>query len=282
MKMKKRGRPSKADVALREAEKARIALANRPRPDAEVLADLTDRFKMLNILTQAATKSNIRALVVTGAPGVGKTYTVEQVLASADIRHDIVRGAMSAVNLYKLAYEYRQPGSVLVIDDADSIFNDEDALNILKVLCDSSVTRRVSWRKESAALREDDVPNQFDFNGAVIFISNLPFQDMVDEGRTKYAVHMEALMSRSLYLDLRLHGRQAIMVWVSHVARAGKMFVREGVSLELGERILKFINLHREDLRELSLRTVLKCCHLAKANPNEWEKFAKILLLRTA
>ena len=202
--IKKRGRPSKADLAARQT----IVVE---RSDADILSDLTERFRILGVLTKGATQRNVRAVTVTGAPGVGKTHTVEQILEDAKKRYgtkyEVVRGAISAINLYKVAYSMREAGNVIVLDDADSIFTDEDALNILKVLCDSSEVRRVSWMKESNALKEDDVPQTFEYNGAMIFISNLDFQKFVDEGKTKYSQHFEALMSRSLYLDLRLHSR---------------------------------------------------------------------------
>jgi hypothetical protein len=173
----------------------------------------------------------------------------------------------------------REPGSVIVLDDADSIFNDEEALNILKVLCDSSEVRRVSWMKESNALVADDIPQTFEFKGAMIFISNLDFQRFVDEGKNKYAQHFEALMSRSLYLDLRLHSRSELAVWVEHVAISGKIFEREGLTTTQGNAVLNFLKTHREQLRELSIRTLLKTSQLVKAHKN-WESMARILLLK--
>lgn len=278
IKLKKRGRPSKADIAARQ-----VAQKQARRTDGEVLKDLKERFQILSLLTQGSVHSNIRAVTVTGAPGVGKTYTVERILERAKdtmgTQYEVIRGTLSAVNLYKLGYRMRNPGSVIVLDDADSIFNDEDALNILKVLCDSSETRRVHWMKESQALKEEDVPTSYEFNGALIFISNLNFQQFVDEGKNKYAQHFEALMSRSMYLDLRLHDRNELGVWVEHVATNGKMFAREGLSEEKGRQVLKFLRDYRDQLRELSLRTVLKTAQLAKSH-NEWENMAKILLTK--
>ncbi len=250
------------------------------RSDADILTDLTERFKILSLLTQGTVAKNVRAMVVTGAPGVGKTYTVEQILEKSGVQHEIVRGALSAVNLYKLAYRNRKAGNVVVLDDADSIFNDEEALNLLKALSDTSSVRRVSWMKESQALVGDDVPQQFEFEGALIFISNLDFQTFVDEGKNKYAQHFEALMSRSLYLDLRLHNRNELGVWVEHIAKAGKIFEREDIAKDTGVAILNFIRGNRESLRELSIRTLLKTCQLAKTHPANWERMAKVLLTK--
>jgi hypothetical protein len=278
LKIAKRGRPSKADIAAREAAKAPV------RTDKEILSDLKERFNILSILTQGAVAQNVRAVTVTGAPGVGKTFTVEQILNHAKnskgIKFEIVKGSISALNLYMLAYRMKEPGSVIVLDDADTIFGDEDALNILKVLCDSSEYRTVSYMKEAHQLKENDIPQSFDFNGSMIFISNLDFQRYVDEGKNKYSAHFEALMSRSLYLDLRLHSRQELGVWIEHVATTGHIFRREGLTEAQGKAVLGFLRTYRENLRELSLRTLLKTSQLVKTN-NNWESMAKILLTKS-
>jgi predicted ATP-dependent serine protease len=274
--IKKRGRPSKADVQARTTQKPK-------RSDAQILSDLKDRFNILGMLTTGAVGKNIRAVTVTGAPGVGKTYTVEQILEhfkeKQNTQFEIVKGALSAVNLYKLAYRNRKAGNVIVLDDADSIFNDEDALNLLKVLCDSSDIRKVSWMKESNALKEDDIPQSFEFAGAMIFISNLDFQRFVDEGKNKYAQHFEAIMSRSMYLDLRLHTRDELGVWIEHVATAGNIFRREGLTETQGKAVLSFLKVNRDVLRELSLRTLIKAAQLVKSH-KEWEKMATVLLTK--
>lgn len=277
LKIVKRGRPSKADIAARAAAKQ-----VKVKPDSQILADLKDRFDLLARLTRGAVGENIRAMVATGAPGVGKTYTVEQILnRDAKDKHEIVRGTLSAINLYMLAWKYRHPGNVIVLDDADDIFHDEDALNILKVLCDTSANRTVSYRKEAHQLKEQDIPQSFEFNGAMIFISNVDFQKFVDEGKNKFASHMGALMSRSLYLDLQIHDRNSLGVWVSHIAQTGRIFDREAVPQHLREPVLAFLKNNRENLRELSIRTLMKVCGLAKSNPNTWEKDARVLLTRS-
>jgi hypothetical protein len=272
LKIKKRGRPRKNPLPQVKAR----------RPDDEVMKELKDRFGMLDRLTEACLAQNIRALVVSGAPGVGKTYNVLNVLENTPLaQFEVVAGALSGVELFKLGYRNRHPGSVVVLDDADGIFTDEDALNVLKALCDSGQRRRVSWLKDSATLRQDEVPQWYDFHGAFIFITNINLQFHIDQGGNKYVPHFEALMSRSLYLDLRLHDRQAIALWVNHVATVGKMFAKEGVTGILEQRILAFLQRHRDDFRELSLRTAMKICQLAKTNPNDWENMSRILLCRT-
>ena len=273
LQIRKRGRPSKADLAAR-AKKPRV------RSDIDILSDLKERFRILSILTKGALAKNVRSVVVTGAPGVGKTYTVENILSTSTNKHTIVRGTLSAINLYMLAYEHRTEGSVIVLDDADEIFQDLDAVNILKALCDSSNVRRVSYMKEAHQLKENDVPQSFEFNGAMIFISNVDFQKFVDDGKNKFAPHMNALMSRSLYLDLQIHDRNSLGVWVENLATEGKIFDIDNVSVSIRPRVLKFLKDNREELRELSIRTLKKLNQLVNTQPDNWESMARVLLLR--
>jgi hypothetical protein len=275
--IKKRGRPSKADLAARTK-------ATKPRSDTAILADVVERFEYLSILTQGAVEQSVRSLTITGGPGIGKTYNVERILQHAKqakgTKYEVVRGTLSAINLYMLAYRNRMPGSVVVLDDADTIFQDEDALNILKVLCDSSEERVVSYLKEAPQLREHDIPQTFAFRGAMIFVSNLDFQKYVDEGKNKYAVHFDAIMSRSLYLPIPLHSNQELSVWVSHIAKTQKIFQREGVSPAGGEEILSFIKTHRDNIRKLSIRTLVNLCQLYKTHNTKWKGIAKATLCR--
>lgn len=278
LKYGKRGRPSNEE---RQRKLAELREKSVPRADEEILADLNKRFAVLERIVHGTINKTVRAAVVAGAPGVGKTYTTEQILEQSGIPHAVVRGKLKALALYMLAYQYRHEGNVILLDDADGIFGDEDALNILKALCDSSVERKVSYLSEANALKEADIPQDFIFRGAMIFISNLDFQTMVDDQKNRMSPHFDALMSRSLYLELRLRNRSEIGVWVNHIAQKGKIFQREGVPAEFHQPILDFITTHRENLRELSIRTLLKLSQLVKSSPQTWEEDAKILMLRT-
>lgn len=274
--MKKRGRPSKQDMLAREQNRP------KPRSDAQILNDLKERFDILSLLTKGAVAKNIRAMVVTGAPGVGKSFSVEQILSTAGCQHEVVKGTISAINLYMLAYKYRRPGNVIVLDDADDIFNDLDAMNILKALCDSGSTRKVSYLKEAIQLKENDIPQTFEFEGAMIFISNIDFAKFVENGSNKYAPHMNALMSRSLYLNLQLHDRQALSMWVNHVATNARIFDIDEVPEKYRSQILHFIATNRDTLYELSIRTLKKLNQLVKTNPDRWESIARVLLCKSS
>jgi hypothetical protein len=265
---KKRGRPPK------------VVAVETIRSDEEIINDLSERFSVLSRLTHGAVNGTIRSLVVSGAPGVGKSYTVENILKNSGVPYEFVSGGISAVHLYKLGYRMRRPGSVIVLDDSDSVFTEEEAVNILKAMCDTSVTRTISWLKDSPSLRQEDenIPTDYDFTGSIIFISNLNFSAFLEENRNKFSQHLEALISRSFYLDLRLHKRDEIAVWINFIASSAKLFLREGITEQQSNDALEFISTFRHKIRVLSIRTFIHICQLIKSEPNTWQSTARVTL----
>lgn len=252
------------------------------RSEQEILKDLKVRFKLLGDLTQGIIDRTTRACIVSGAPGVGKTYEIERVLELNHKPHEVVKGTISPINLYMLAYKNRFPSDIIVLDDADSIFLNEDALNIFKVLCDTSEVRRVSYMKEANVLKENDIPSTFTFGGGIMFVSNLDFQKYVDENNSKLAKHMEALMSRSMYLDLKLHSRQEVLTWIAYLATMEDgIFSQHNILGWAAQDTIEYLRNNLMNLREISIRTLLKLINIMKTSGENWKESANILLLKS-
>jgi hypothetical protein len=280
-----RGRPSKQAIAERlgltvdgQTPTTSAVILTDTRTDAEILAEMEKRFSMVAKLTHTVCSGVVRALAIAGAPGVGKSHTVHSILKSTGVRHAIVGGDISPLGLYKIAYDYRNPGDVLVFDDSDAIFTDPVSANILKHICDSSESRTVGWYKESRVLADDNIPNNFEFRGSVIFISNLDFEKIVQRGGAM-APHVDAIRDRALYVDLLLHDKKSIFVWIQHVARKSKIFHREGLTSEQGEDILQWIETNIDRIPRLSFRTINKAAQLyLTMGEVEWTDAAEVSL----
>jgi hypothetical protein len=255
------------------------------KTDEERIAEIAERFDILDEMSQASIDGIVRGMIVTGPPGVGKSYGVEKVLeknsmfdklAGKPIRFGTEKGAASAIGLYQLLYRYADPGSVLVLDDCDSILWDEVSLNLLKAALDSSSKRMISWNTESSALRREGVPEKFEFCGSVIFITNLKF-DNVKKGKLKD--HLNAILSRCHYLDLTLDTMRDKMLRIKQIVRNG-MLDPFGFSTEGQAEIVSFIEDHVETLREVSLRMVTKLADLKKMSPDRWKVLAENTCIR--
>jgi DNA-binding NarL/FixJ family response regulator len=255
--------------------------------DAEIMERMRERFEILDDMTRAVKKGAVRAMIVSGAPGVGKSFGVERVLAKhtvmADIANDsklkkfeIVKGAMSAIGLYKKLYEYSDRKCILVFDDCDSILLDDIALNILKAALDTSEKRVISWNTDSRSLIAEGVPNSFEFKGGAIFITNINFQNIKSK---KLQDHLAALESRCHYIDLTIHTERDKMLRIKQIVADGMLKAYEFSAAQEAE-LVEFVDANKKRLRELSLRTVLKTADLIKSFPAKWQRVAEVSLMR--
>lgn len=270
-------------------------LAPKPLPDVDmrtddqIVTDLVERFNVYQRLMRAVVEPElVTSVVVSGSAGVGKSYTAEEALTQAkekkNTQYAIIRGAVSPIGLYLTAYRMREAGRVILMDDADRIFDDDEGLNILKSLLDTTVSRKVSWVTDSHALKQEDVPQEFEFRGSMVFLSNRNFQDYIDAKVGKFWEHMEALMSRSIYLDLRMHTRREVALWVKYLVQKKQILEspRIGLTSFQADDALHWVLSHRDRLRELSLRTPIKVATFMKMEPKQWERMAEVALLRKA
>lgn len=251
--------------------------------EAEIYQKLVDRFAAMETMAEATATGKNRSLIVSGPAGLGKSFGVMKVLSgleSKGFQATVVRGYVRPTGLYKTLHEFRHPNCVIVFDDADSVFGDDNSLNILKTACDMTKRRTLSWLTESKMEDEEGerLPRSFDFEGSIIFITNYDFDSMIQTG-TKLAPHFEAMISRSHYLDLAMHTRLDYVVRIKQVLALG-MLKSEGFSKSQETAILAFIVKHQDRLRELSLRMVVKLAGLMKMNPTGWEKLATVTCMR--
>jgi hypothetical protein len=255
--------------------------------DAEIMERMRERFEILDDMTRAVKKGAVRAMIVSGAPGVGKSFGVEKVLSKhqllADVANDqklkkfeIVKGAMSAIGLYKKLYEYSDSKCILVFDDCDSVLLDDIALNILKAALDTSKKRTISWNTDSRSLIAEGVPNSFEYKGGAIFITNINFANIKSK---KLQDHLAALESRCHYIDLTIHTERDRMLRIRQIVGDGMLADYE-FSTEQQTELVEFIDSNKKRLRELSLRTVLKAADLIKSFPAKWQRVAEVSLMR--
>ena len=270
-----------------EAVDASTATTKREETDEETIERLRERFDMLEDMTRATKKGDVRAMIVSGPPGVGKSHGVEKVLGKHDLladiaqddsfrKYEVVKGAMSAIGLYCKLYKMADKDNVIVFDDCDSIFSDELSLNILKAALDSKKTRRIHWNTDSFKLRNEGVPDSFEFKGSAIFITNIKFDNVKSK---KMRDHLEALESRCHYVDLTIDTEREKMLRIKQIVGDG-MLTEYKFAEEVHEEIIDFIDINKKRLRELSLRTVLKVADLAKAFPTKWEAMAENTVMK--
>jgi hypothetical protein len=263
---------------------------NLTETDDEIMTRLAERFEILEDMTRAVKKGDVRAMIVTGPPGVGKSFGVEKVLARHDVfadvandeklrKYEVVKGAMSAIGLYSKLYEFSEKKCILVFDDCDSVLLDDLSLNILKAALDSSKKRMIHWNTDSRLLRSEGVPNSFEFKGGAIFITNIKFDHVKSK---KLKDHLEALESRCHYLDLTIDTEREKLLRIRQVVRDCGMLDDYDLEDDAKAEVVDFINANAKRMRELSLRMVLKIADLRASMPRNWQRVAELSCMRSS
>jgi len=265
-------------------------LALKNETDEEIMERLGQRFEILDDMTRAVKAGKVRAMIVTGPPGVGKSHGVETVLSKHDVfadiandsklkKYEVVKGAMSAIGLYSKLYEYSDAKSILVFDDCDSVLLDDLSLNILKAALDSSKKRMIHWNTDSRLLRSEGVPNSFEFKGGAIFITNIKFEHVRSK---KLKDHLEALESRCHYLDLTIDTQREKLLRIRQVVRDSGMLDCYELEDWAKMEVVDYIADNANRMRELSLRTVLKVADIRVSMPQKWKAVVEVTCMRNA
>ena len=256
--------------------------------DAEIYERLGERFNILTEMTRAVKQGDIRAMIVSGPPGVGKSYGVEAVLqkdglfdtlAERKPKYEVVKGAMSALGLYAKLYEFSDEKNVVVFDDCDGVLMDELSLNILKGALDSSKRRFIAWNTDSRLLRSEGIPDRFEFKGSAIFITNIKFEHVRSK---KLRDHLDALESRCHYIDLQMDTQREKILRIKQVVNDNEMLADYEFQPVVQDELIEFVEANQDKLRELSLRMVLKLAGLRKSFPTTWKSMATTTCMRRA
>ena len=255
--------------------------------DEEIVERLRERFEILTEMTKAVKSGDVRAMIVSGPPGVGKSFGVEAVLEKDGLfdtlgnrkpKYEVVKGAMSALGLYAKLYEFSEEKNVLVFDDCDSILMEDLSLNILKGALDSGKKRMIAWNTDSRLLRTEGIPDRFEFKGAAIFITNIKFEHVKSK---RLRDHLDALESRCHYIDLQMDTEREKILRIKQIVNDGMLdaydFTEPAVAKD---EIVEFVVQNASKLRELSLRMVLKIADLRKSFPRNWTAMAKTTCMK--
>jgi hypothetical protein len=252
--------------------------------DEEIEAKLIERFEVLTDMTRGAIDGDIRSIIISGPGGLGKSYTVEKTLSVWDpeaTQHTIIKGYVKTPSLYKLLYNHRRRGQVLVLDDADTIFTDDTSINLLKTACDSTERRILNYLSEFILIDDETaerLPKQFEFKGTIIFITNMDFDVMIARGH-KLAPHLEALVSRAHYIDMAMKTQRDYLVQIRLKVKAGLL---ENIGLDAAAQadVVEFIEKNYTKLRELSLRMALKIGSIRRRNRANWQRQVRVTCMR--
>lgn len=237
------------------------------KTDEELLDSMRRRFRTLDRMAAGVVAGRVRSMIVSGPAGIGKTYTIEGMLESAQeeskIQYEKISGFVKATGLFKTLWNNRHENCVILIDDADSAFDDEVALNLLKAALDTNKRRVISWRSEKVFMDEvgEEIPSSFEYRGSMIFITNKNFEQIIAQGKN-IAPHFQALISRSFYIDLNFDSVREYILRIEDVLKSTDMAYTLGLSDSDTSYLVNYVKKNQKRMRELSLRMVLKMANI--------------------
>lgn len=248
--------------------------------DEELSELIRSRFSIMNRMGDSLVNGNVRALIVSGAPGVGKTFELEAKIMQAEfdgkaekVTH--VKGRLTGLALMAMLYHHRQKNQILLLDDVDSVFDNETDMNLLKGALDTS-KRIVGWNTASPWLADNGIEQQFEFEGSIVFITNKNFDAIIERGGNM-AEHMKALISRSNYLDLKCHTAREVLIRVRHLIEDTNILGDNNLTAAQGEEVMQFLKDNLNSLREVSVRTLIKIAQYINEDPVGWMDIAKVM-----
>ena len=208
-------------------------MADRDRISFE--KQLEDLENLLKLTVNGAAN----AIFVAGRGGVGKTHTTEKVLADMGLRdgqgYFKNTGSTTAAGMYSLLFRYKN--DIILFDDSDDAFKDQESRNLLKAATDTKKIRKLVWNKmgknvvdpeeditDEEMLDQNLIPRYFEFTGKIVFITNLKMDKLDPDG---------ALRTRAYIIDVDPTEKE-IYDFMDQIV--DKIKLEEGLTLDLKQR----------------------------------------------
>lgn len=234
-----------------------------------VFDDLKDLVHMVASGVQAS-------LLVTGMPGIGKTYSVTQHLEAFGKHKNepngyvVFKGTSSPFGLYRALYHHKD--QIVLFDDCDAVLKDDTASNILKAALDSYDVREITWMSKSTfdpgemseeeiaskIVEEGKYPSKFEFKGQIIFISNI-HKSKIEQ----------AVISRSMTIDITLES-QDVFRRMETVLND----IEKDTPMKLKKEVLEYLKdeYKAENGQQANMRTLLSAMKCRKSGSPNWKR----------
>ncbi len=139
----------------------------KPQPAPAPQTSLEQKQMLLAHHVRLVARRISYGLFVAGAGGLGKSKTISATLAAEGIEPVLINSHCTPLMLYRILFEHRK-GRVLWLDDCDSIYANLQVLGLLRSALWGQGERLVTYASSQLV----DLPNEFVFDGRIIFCAN--------------------------------------------------------------------------------------------------------------
>lgn len=244
-----------------------------------------EQLEDLEQLVKAVVAGASNALFVGGVGGSGKTFRVERALSQLGLEDGAGffknTTSASASSMYKTLHDHRE--GIILFDDCDAVFKDQESRNLLKAATDTRKDRKLSWNKSASWLYKpkigqdgvEDEPDEteqelmgddqkyprfFTFRGRVIFITNLQMDQIDPDG---------ALRTRGFAISINPTNDELVN-FMAKIALTIKLEDGLELSQEMRKKVCDLIRNGRNK-SDINLRKLVRGMNMAAANIPNWE-----------
>lgn len=204
------------------------------------------------------------ACLLIGEAGIGKSFltinTIKQELKAED--YIIISGYITPLSLYITLYKNRD--KVIVFDDCRGLFENPNAVAILKPALWSTGTKRIVTY-ETTSKHANEVPSAFECNSRFIILGNK--LNIKDE-------NIRALVNRALYWDFNFTFNEKCSI-MRKVAETPYKKLSEEQRLEVAEFLIANTN---PAVKDFSFRTLIKGYDFKEYDGQRWKDLLKSIL----
>lgn len=110
---------------------------------------------------------------------------------------------------------YYNRDKIIIFDDCDSMWEDEELMNVLKGALDTSGDGTISFKQDLKVGDGEKIPKRFKFEGRVIFISNYSRQDFIKAGASPIVDSRASAIDLTMTVDQTLDRMEQIAPYIS-------------------------------------------------------------------
>lgn len=197
-----KARKAKEEMLRLKAEEQQLIEEWRATPVQEI--DVPE-FATAKHLILATARGDGNATLITGEGGIGKTFLTINTIKAVIKDYLYFNGYTTPLSFYK--YLYTNKDKLLILDDAEGIFNDDKGLALLKsALWDADGKRVINYASTSD--KAEGLPSMFEFTGKLIILCNkIPRENDLSVsamiGRTiSYELNFSYLQKKKLMYEI--------------------------------------------------------------------------------
>lgn len=128
---------------------------------------IVTEYRELGAYVRAFAAGHLKLMLVSGPPGVGKSFAVRRAVGGSAAWVD---GNATSFGLY--CFAYRNLDLPIVLDDVDRFYRDRNGMRLLTALCQSDSGSWVSWETDARRLRTESIPQRYYTSSHLCLVTN--------------------------------------------------------------------------------------------------------------